>query len=81
MSESLLNYKLLFLDCNELKFTATIRFCEIAPRLTFFNLRSSTRQMTMYEKAIEDDDRNVYNKYVYYKPDAMWSPYARVRYM
>ena len=30
-----------------LEFTATIWSSEIAPRLTFFNLRSSKRQMTI----------------------------------
>ena len=57
----------------QLEFTATIWFCEIASRLTFFNLRSSKRQMPMYSKATEEDDRNVYNKNVCYKPDALWS--------
>ena len=32
--------------------------------------------MTIYDKATEEDDRNVCNKYVCYKPDALW-PYWR----
>ena len=52
-----------------LEFTATIWSSEIAPRLTFFNLRSSKRQMTrtIYDKAAEEDDRIVCKKYVCYK--------------
>ena len=45
-----------------LEFTATVWSSEIAQRLTFFNLRSSKRHMTMYDKATEMDDRSVCNK-------------------
>ena len=34
------------------------------------------RQKTICDKATEEDDRNVCNKYVCYKPDALW-PYWR----
>ena len=40
-----------------LEFTATICSSEIAPRLTFFNLKSSKRTMTIYDKATEEDNR------------------------
>ena len=32
--------------------------------------------MTIYDNATEEDDRNVCNTYVCYKPDALW-PYWR----
>ena len=55
---------------------ATIWFSVIALRLTFFNLKSCKRQITIYDKATEEEDRNNCNKYVCYKPDALW-PYWR----
>ena len=41
-----------------LEFTATIWSSEIPLRLTFFNLKSCKRQMAIYDKATEEDDRN-----------------------
>ena len=57
-----------------LEFTVTIWSSEIAPRVTFFNLKSCKRKMTVYDT--EEDDRNDCNKYVCYKSDALW-PYWR----
>ena len=41
-------------------------------KIDIFQLKSSKRQMTIYNKATEEDYRNVYNKYVCHKPDALW---------
>ena len=59
-----------------LDFTVTIWSSEIAPRLTFFNLKSSQKQMTIYDKATKEDDQKVYNNIVCCKHDALW-PYSR----
>ena len=58
------------------EFNAAIWSSEIASRFTFFNLKSCKWQMTIYGKATEEDNGNVCNKYVCYKPDALW-PYWR----